>query len=75
VIVFVMSPWRQARTLSYDIHSVAGLFDALDQHPNTDLLLLDLNLPGDGFCFLAHEGWTMRGVCGELLKVRACLAH
>jgi DNA-binding NarL/FixJ family response regulator len=31
------------------------LFDALEQHPHTDLLLLDLNLPGAyGFCALAH---------------------
>jgi DNA-binding NarL/FixJ family response regulator len=35
--------------------SVAGLLDALEQHPHTDLLLLDLNLPGAyGFCALAH---------------------
>ncbi|MFI4891451.1 MAG: response regulator [Steroidobacterales bacterium] len=35
--------------------SVAGLFDTLEQHPHTDLLLLDLNLPGAyGFCALAH---------------------
>jgi DNA-binding NarL/FixJ family response regulator len=35
--------------------SVAGLFDSLEQHPHTDLLLLDLNLPGAyGFCALAH---------------------
>ncbi len=35
--------------------SVAGLFDALERHPNADLLLLDLNLPGAyGFSALAH---------------------
>ena len=35
--------------------SVAGLFDVLEQHPNADLLLLDLNLPGAyGFSALAH---------------------
>jgi DNA-binding NarL/FixJ family response regulator len=38
--------------------SVTALFDTLEQHPHTDLLLLDLNLPGAfGFCALAH----MRG--------------
>jgi DNA-binding NarL/FixJ family response regulator len=38
-----------------EAESVAGLFDALEQHPHTDLLLLDLNLPGAyGFCALAH---------------------
>jgi len=38
--------------------SVAGLFDALERDPQTDLLLLDLNLPGAyGFSALAH----MRG--------------
>jgi len=43
--------------------SVAGLFDTLEQHPNTDLLLLDLNLPGAyGFCALAH----LRGSHPEL---------
>src|SRR6202035_3936850 len=32
-----------------------SLFDALEQHPHTDLLLLDLNLPGAyGFWALAH---------------------
>jgi DNA-binding NarL/FixJ family response regulator len=42
---------------------VAGLFDCLEQHPNTDLLLLDLNLPGAyGFCTLAH----LRGSHPEL---------
>ncbi len=35
--------------------SIAGLFEALELHPHTDLLLLDLNLPGaHGFCALAH---------------------
>jgi DNA-binding NarL/FixJ family response regulator len=35
--------------------SVAGLLDALDAHPQADLLLLDLNLPGAyGFSALAH---------------------
>jgi DNA-binding NarL/FixJ family response regulator len=39
----------------FEADSVAGLFDALEQHPHTDLLLLDLNLPGAyGFCALAH---------------------
>lgn len=43
--------------------SVASLFDALEQHPRTDLLLLDLNLPGAyGFCALAH----LRGSHPEL---------
>jgi DNA-binding NarL/FixJ family response regulator len=43
--------------------SVAGLFDALEEHPHTDLLLLDLNLPGAyGFCALAH----LRGSHPEL---------
>jgi DNA-binding NarL/FixJ family response regulator len=35
--------------------SVTGLFDCIARHPNVDLLLLDLNLPGAfGFCALAH---------------------
>jgi DNA-binding NarL/FixJ family response regulator len=39
----------------FETDSVAGLFDTLEQHPHTDLLLLDLNLPGAyGFCTLAH---------------------
>ena len=43
--------------------SVGGLFDALDQHPDVDLLLLDLNLPGAyGFNALAH----LRGSRPEL---------
>src|ERR1700735_3702801 len=43
--------------------SVTGLFDALDQHPRADLLLLDLNLPGAyGFNALAH----LRGSRPEL---------
>jgi DNA-binding NarL/FixJ family response regulator len=47
----------------FEADSVAGLFDALDQHPSTDLLLLDLNLPGAyGFSALAH----LRGSRPEL---------
>jgi len=47
----------------FEADSVAGLFDTLDQHPHTDLLLLDLNLPGAyGFCTLAH----LRGSHPEL---------
>ncbi len=43
--------------------SVGGLFDALDGHPDVDLLLLDLNLPGAyGFNALAH----LRGSRPEL---------
>jgi DNA-binding NarL/FixJ family response regulator len=43
--------------------SVATLFEALEQHTQTDLLLLDLNLPGAyGFCTLAH----LRGSRPEL---------
>jgi DNA-binding NarL/FixJ family response regulator len=39
----------------FEADCVAGLFDALELHPHTDLLLLDLNLPGAyGFCALAH---------------------
>jgi DNA-binding NarL/FixJ family response regulator len=39
----------------FEADSVAGLFDSLEEHPQTDLLLLDLNLPGAyGFCALAH---------------------
>jgi DNA-binding NarL/FixJ family response regulator len=39
----------------FEADCVAGLFEALEQHPHTDLLLLDLNLPGAyGFCALAH---------------------
>jgi DNA-binding NarL/FixJ family response regulator len=39
----------------FEADCVAGLFDALEQHPNVDLLLLDLNLPGAyGLCALAH---------------------
>jgi DNA-binding NarL/FixJ family response regulator len=39
----------------FEADCVAGLLDALEQHPHTDLLLLDLNLPGAyGFCALAH---------------------
>jgi DNA-binding NarL/FixJ family response regulator len=47
----------------FEADSVAGLFDILEQHPHTDLLLLDLNLPGAyGFCALAH----LRGSHPEL---------
>jgi len=47
----------------FEADSVAGLFDSLEQHPRTDLLLLDLNLPGAyGFCALAH----LRGSHPEL---------
>jgi DNA-binding NarL/FixJ family response regulator len=47
----------------FEADSVAGLFDALDRHPRTDLLLLDLNLPGAyGFSVLAH----LRGSRPEL---------
>jgi DNA-binding NarL/FixJ family response regulator len=43
--------------------SVAALFDALDERPQLDLVLLDLNLPGAyGFCALAH----LRGSRPEL---------
>ena len=43
--------------------SVATMFEALEQHAETDLLLLDLNLPGAyGFCTLAH----LRGSRPEL---------
>jgi DNA-binding NarL/FixJ family response regulator len=47
----------------FEADSVGGLFDALDQHPHADLLLLDLNLPGAyGFNALAH----LRGSRPEL---------
>ena len=47
----------------FEADGVASLFDALEQHPHTDLLLLDLNLPGAyGFCVLAH----LRGSRPEL---------
>jgi DNA-binding NarL/FixJ family response regulator len=47
----------------FEAASVGGLFDALDQHPCVDLLLLDLNLPGAyGFNALAH----LRGSRPEL---------
>src|SRR6202162_4734856 len=50
----------------FEADSVASLFDALEQHPHTDLLLLDLNLPGAyGFCALAH----LRGSDPELPEV------
>lgn len=43
--------------------SIASLFDQLEAHPDADLLLLDLNLPGAyGFCALAH----LRGSHPEL---------
>jgi DNA-binding NarL/FixJ family response regulator len=43
--------------------SVAGLLDTLEQHPHSDLLLLDLNLPGAfGFCALAHLRGTHPGL-------------
>jgi DNA-binding NarL/FixJ family response regulator len=39
----------------FEADSVGALFDALDRHPDVDLLLLDLNLPGAyGFNALAH---------------------
>lgn len=42
---------------------VGGLFDAIERHPEVDLLLLDLNLPGAyGFNALAH----LRGSRPEL---------
>jgi DNA-binding NarL/FixJ family response regulator len=47
----------------FEADSVGGLFDALDLHPDVDLLLLDLNLPGAyGFNALAH----LRGSRPEL---------
>jgi DNA-binding NarL/FixJ family response regulator len=47
----------------FEADSVAGLLDTLEQHPHTDLLMLDLNLPGaHGFCILAH----LRGSHPEL---------
>jgi DNA-binding NarL/FixJ family response regulator len=47
----------------FEADSVATLFDVLETHPQTDLLLLDLNLPGAyGFCALAH----LRGSHPEL---------
>jgi DNA-binding NarL/FixJ family response regulator len=50
-----------SRVLEAD--SVAGLLDLLDQHPGSDLLLLDLNLPGAyGYSALAH----LRGSHPEL---------
>jgi len=39
----------------FEADSVGGLFYALERHPDVDLLLLDLNLPGAyGFNALAH---------------------
>jgi DNA-binding NarL/FixJ family response regulator len=47
----------------FEADSVGDLFDALDRHPDVDLLLLDLNLPGAyGFNALAH----LRGSRPEL---------
>ncbi len=47
----------------FEADSVAGLLDTLERHPNADLLLLDLNLPGAyGFSALAH----LRGTHPEL---------
>ena len=47
----------------FEADSVAGLFETLEQHPRTDLLLLDLNVPeAYGFCALAH----LRGSHAEL---------
>ena len=47
----------------FEADSVAALLDSLERHPRTDLLLLDLNLPGAyGFCALAH----LRGSHPEL---------
>jgi DNA-binding NarL/FixJ family response regulator len=47
----------------FEADSVGGLFDVLDRHPDVDLLLLDLNLPGAyGFNALAH----LRGSRPEL---------
>jgi DNA-binding NarL/FixJ family response regulator len=47
----------------FEADSVAALLDSLEQHPHTDLLLLDLKLPGAyGFCALAH----LRGARPEL---------
>jgi DNA-binding NarL/FixJ family response regulator len=47
----------------FEADCVAALLDSLEKHPQTDLLLLDLNLPGAyGFCALAH----LRGSHPEL---------
>jgi DNA-binding NarL/FixJ family response regulator len=47
----------------FEADCVGGLFDAIDRHPEVDLLLLDLNLPGAyGFNALAH----LRGSRPEL---------
>jgi DNA-binding NarL/FixJ family response regulator len=47
----------------FEADSVAALLDSLERHPRTDLLLLDLNLPGAyGFGALAH----LRGSHPEL---------
>ena len=47
----------------FEADCVGGLFDAIERHPEVDLLLLDLNLPGAyGFNALAH----LRGSRPEL---------
>jgi DNA-binding NarL/FixJ family response regulator len=39
----------------FEADSIAAMFDNLERHPRTDLLMLDLNLPGaHGFSALAH---------------------
>jgi DNA-binding NarL/FixJ family response regulator len=49
----VAAAFREAEFLEAD--SIAALFDILERHPRTDLLMLDLNLPGaHGFSALAH---------------------
>src|ERR1700722_14406736 len=56
----------------FEADSVASLFDALEQHPHTDLLLLDLNLPG------AHVFWALaelRGSHPELPVVVGSAMH
>jgi len=52
-MISVVRPGAQGRrcgslhgTVSLEADSIAGLFDTLEQHPQIDLLLLDLNLPG-----------------------------
>jgi DNA-binding NarL/FixJ family response regulator len=52
-----------AQSEVFEADSVGGLFDSLERHPQIDLLLLDLNLPGAcGFNALAH----LRGSRPEL---------
>jgi DNA-binding NarL/FixJ family response regulator len=47
--------WACTDVVFVEADSIGRLFAALEQHPQTDLLLLDLNLPGaHGFCALAH---------------------